>query len=177
MACGRPRRVAIVGNAGTGKSTLAEDIGRLLGLDPVPLDRLLWKPGWEIVPESEFAQAHDALIRGEHWLFDGLGYPSTLEARIGSADAVIFTRYALWRCYWWALKRELGGRRAGRPGNSAPPPARLVRSIRSTQRNLVPLLDEILERHSATTRVHVLRSPRALPALMAEIRGWSASAA
>jgi adenylate kinase family enzyme len=40
------QRVSIVGPGGTGKTTIALEIGRRLGMPVVHLDRLYWQPGW-----------------------------------------------------------------------------------------------------------------------------------
>jgi adenylate kinase family enzyme len=39
------QRVSIVGPGGTGKTTIALEIGRRLGMPVVHLDRLYWQPG------------------------------------------------------------------------------------------------------------------------------------
>ena len=47
-------RVAIVGTPGGGKSTLADELARSLGLVRVELDALYHLPGWEETPVPEF---------------------------------------------------------------------------------------------------------------------------
>ena len=166
------RRIAIVGNAGAGKSSLAREIAKRLGTEAVHLDRLLWEPGWRIVEEGEFRRRHDALLQRENWVIEGLGYPSTLEARFRAADLAIFTRYPLWRCYWWSLKRELRpGIAAGRPDGCpmAPSALRLVRSIWRTQRDVVPEIDRLLARLGPGTQVRVLASPAEVPPLLTDL--------
>lgn len=172
-----PKRLVVVGNAGTGKSTLARELGRLLQIQPVHLDQLLWDPGWRMTPEEEFARHHSALLEREKWIIEGVGYPSTLEARVAAADAAVFTRYPLWRCYWWALKRELRpGTAVGRPEGCAMLPAagKLIRAIWRTQRETVPQIERVLKRHEATVAVYVLRSPRQVPRLLREAGAWAA---
>jgi len=169
------RRIAVIGNAGTGKSTLAREIGRMLAIEVFHLDAMLWRPAWRMVPEAEFARRHAELIGRPSWVIDGLGHPATLAARIAAADAVIFTRYGLWRCYWWSLKRELRpSRAAGRPAGCAMLPAlgRLVRAIRLVQRETLPEIDRLLARQPPGKIVRVLGSPRALPRLIEEVGGW-----
>jgi hypothetical protein len=170
-----PRRIMLIGNAGTGKSTLADEIGRLSGIEIVHLDYLLWNPGWRITNEEEFRRHHAALLERESWVIDGVAYTSTIGPRLAAADAVIFTRYPLLRCYWWSLKRELRpAKAAGRPKNCPMLPAigKLIRAIWHTQRETVPEIGRLLERHAEDAAVYVLRSPREVPRLLREVRAW-----
>ena len=48
------RRVAILGPAASGKSRLAQDLGDATGIRVVYLDRLFWRPGWQVWPEDEW---------------------------------------------------------------------------------------------------------------------------
>ena len=174
MVARAPRRIAIIGNAGTGKSLLAERIGALLGIPPAHLDRLLWTADWQMAGDAEFERLHGELIQRHTWIIDGLGHPSTLGARIEAADAVIVPRYPLWRCYFWALKREIGGGGTGRPDGSARAPlGRLVRAIWRNQRDIMPLVDELVASSPRGQIVRVLRSPRQLPALFGEVEQWA----
>ena len=66
-------RVAIIGNAGGGKSTLSRNLGRARNLSVHPIDHLQWQLGWVPVPPDVFAQQHDALVAQERWLIDGWG--------------------------------------------------------------------------------------------------------
>ncbi len=50
----RLKRIAIIGCGGAGKSTLARELGKILDLPVVHLDRVYWKPGWEPTPREAF---------------------------------------------------------------------------------------------------------------------------
>ncbi len=47
-------RVAIVGSSGVGKSTVADEISRRLGVDVIELDDLMHGPNWTPTPTPEF---------------------------------------------------------------------------------------------------------------------------
>ena len=47
------RRIAIIGAGGAGKSTLARQLGEVLGIEVIHLDALFWKPGWVDTPRDE----------------------------------------------------------------------------------------------------------------------------
>lgn len=67
----RTRRYWIVGHSGSGKSDVAARIAAHLGVEPVHLDEIHWKPGWvESTPEEEIA-AVEPIVARETWVIDG----------------------------------------------------------------------------------------------------------
>jgi adenylate kinase family enzyme len=56
------QRIAIIGNAGGGKSTLARRLAASHDLPLTEVDKLLWQPGWKITPEEEYDALHQPLI-------------------------------------------------------------------------------------------------------------------
>ena len=48
------RRLSVVGNSGTGKSTLARRIADRIGVTHVELDGIFHQPGWTELPPEEF---------------------------------------------------------------------------------------------------------------------------
>ncbi|KAF8609938.1 hypothetical protein BDV93DRAFT_517163, partial [Ceratobasidium sp. AG-I] len=66
-------KIAIVGNSGTGKSTLAAELSKLLGVPHLPLDEVYWNPGWVETPAEDF-KAHVKTFLDSHpdgWIVDG----------------------------------------------------------------------------------------------------------
>ncbi|KAG8716435.1 hypothetical protein FRC09_015743 [Ceratobasidium sp. 395] len=66
-------KIAIVGNSGTGKTTLGAEISSLLNIPHLPLDTILWKPGWVMTSNDEFKVRVQAFM-DEHpdgWIVDG----------------------------------------------------------------------------------------------------------
>ncbi|KAF9551894.1 hypothetical protein CPC08DRAFT_714990 [Agrocybe pediades] len=47
-------RVHIVGNSGSGKSTTATALAKILNLPCISMDRIMWQPGWVQTPTEEF---------------------------------------------------------------------------------------------------------------------------
>ncbi|KAF8837483.1 hypothetical protein BDN67DRAFT_972900 [Paxillus ammoniavirescens] len=66
-------RIHLVGNGGTGKSTLGAYLSSKLNIPHIPLDAIFWKPGWQRTPDNEFKAEVGALMaqnpRG--WIMDG----------------------------------------------------------------------------------------------------------
>ena len=67
------RRVAVFGNAGAGKSTLARRLAELTGLPLYPLDRIAYKAGGGEIPHGEYLKIHADLLRLDEWIIDGFG--------------------------------------------------------------------------------------------------------
>ncbi|MEQ9191228.1 MAG: adenylate kinase [Alphaproteobacteria bacterium] len=83
------RRVAILGNAGGGKSTLARLLTTRHDLPYHEVDKLVWLPSWRLRPEAEYAALHDAIIAGECWLMDGIGRREFIAPRLARASEII----------------------------------------------------------------------------------------
>jgi len=119
----RPRRIAVVGRAGSGKSTTAVALGAALDLPVVHLDRLHWTSKWQPVGQERFDALHDAAIAAEAWVLDG-GYMSlpSFAGRVRRADLVVITKAPLLVCLYRVVARTFrfrGREQAGRPDGAA----------------------------------------------------------
>ncbi len=61
----RPRRVAVAGTSGAGKTTLAARVGELLGIPHVEIDALFHGPSW--TPRETFKAEVEAFIVRWAW--------------------------------------------------------------------------------------------------------------
>ena len=106
----RPRRIAVIGRAGAGKTTVARRLGEELGLPVIHLDRLAWDPGWQPVDEGTFATRQDEAVAGEAWVIDG-GYLSSVgwPERLRRADLVVLVEAPLVVCLGRIIRRSLAG--------------------------------------------------------------------
>jgi adenylate kinase family enzyme len=118
------RKVLIIGPGGAGKSTLAGELGRLLGIEVLHLDKFYWQPDWIEPPKSEWLKTVEALLQRESWIMDG-NYSGTLDIRIGMCDTVIFLDMTRGLCLWRILKRALMYRNQSRPDMAEGCPERL----------------------------------------------------
>src|SRR5215831_5031294 len=85
-AC-RMKRVAVFGNAGGGKSTIARRLAELTGLPLYVVDMMQFRAGGVKVPQDEFLQAHADLLRRDEWIIDGAGGVALLWERFAAANA------------------------------------------------------------------------------------------
>lgn len=100
------RRILIIGSGGAGKSKLARDLGKVLGLPVIHLDWHYWKPGWVETDKDEWERTVAELITGDAWIMDG-NYAGTFRMRLAAADSVIFLDYSRWLCLLRGLTRQL----------------------------------------------------------------------
>lgn len=108
------KRVMIMGQPGSGKSTMARKLGDKTGLPVVHVDRIHWMPGWEERPKSqkiEMALAEEAKAA---WIFEG-GLTATWHNRAARADTLIFLDFPLWLRAWRVFMRTLRHRGTTRP--------------------------------------------------------------
>src|SRR5437867_3096654 len=100
-------RVAIIGNGGGGKTTLAIKLGKALGISVHHIDRIQFKPGWRVTAAEELRKKHDEIVANEKWIIDGWGSWSLIESRFALADTIVFVDLPIYIHYWWALKRQI----------------------------------------------------------------------
>ena len=88
--CDLGDRICILGPSNSGKSTLADAIGRKRDLEVIHLDQIFHLPNtdWEARPKVEFIALHDAAIAGEHWVMDG-NYSVCMPQRFRRATGLI----------------------------------------------------------------------------------------
>lgn len=98
------RRLVVVGTTSSGKSTLAAQIAKKLGLDFVELDALHWEPNWVEAPDDVFRQRVDAATRAPGWVVAG-NYATVRDIVWPRAQAVIWLDYPLPTVFWRLTRR------------------------------------------------------------------------
>ncbi len=103
------RRIRVVGNSGTGKTTLARAAAARLGVPHVELDDVFWGPDWTKRDPDE-ARADLAARTAGGWVADG-NWNSTRGELLDDADTVVWLDYprrvVMWRVVTRTLRRGL----------------------------------------------------------------------
>ncbi|MFB9277614.1 DNA topology modulation protein [Cohnella cellulosilytica] len=99
-------RIIVIGSAGSGKSTLSQELSRATDLPIIHLDRYYWKPHWVPTPNEEWDHFVEEIAKQERWIMDG-NYSRTLDLRLKKADAVIFLDLPRILCIYRIIKRRI----------------------------------------------------------------------
>ncbi|MEH2234261.1 MAG: DNA topology modulation protein [Nostoc sp.] len=118
------KKILIIGSGGAGKSTLARELGTILGLEVIHLDAWYWNPGWIETPKAEWQSIIQDLTRRESWIMDG-NYGGTLDVRLSVADTVIFLDFPRLLCLSRVIKRRFIYAGQSRPDIASDCPERL----------------------------------------------------
>src|SRR5581483_8089395 len=97
-------RIAIIGCCGSGKTTLALQLHKILHVPVIHLDHYYWKPGWQKASFDEFKIIHDTLCDTDRWIMEGI-YTRTLTKRIQAANIIIFLDLPRYVYIWRVIKR------------------------------------------------------------------------
>ena len=160
------QRIAILGNAGGGKSTLARRLGRALGLPVTHVDSIQFQSGWRRTPDNVCDRRLDAVAGGDRWIIDGFGNREVIERRVERADTLLLVDFPLWRHYWWASKRQWTARRGQRrelpdncPEFTLAYTRRLYGVMWEVHREYTPWFRKLAQREENSAKAIVIRNP------------------
>jgi adenylate kinase family enzyme len=100
-------RVRVVGSAGSGKSTVARAMARVLDMPHLELDAVHWLPGWQERGPEEFREAVMAFASRPRWVIDG-----NYSGRLGDCldhlvDTYVWLDLPRWRVTLAVLARTI----------------------------------------------------------------------
>jgi len=169
------KRVAVFGNAGGGKSTLARQLAEITRLPLYVLDKLQFREGGAAVPHHEYLELHRGLLARETWVIDGYGDDTTIWERLGAADTLIHVDLTLPVHYWWVTKRLIKGLFADPEGWPKDSPLwsstmSSYKTIPLCHRYMTPRYRRLVTEMAASKRVAHLRSPGEMAAFLDHVR-------
>jgi adenylate kinase family enzyme len=103
MLQAKPQRIAIIGLPGSGKSTFATELGKILHIPVHHLDKYIFD-GNRKRDKQDFLIVKKALLTEPSWVIEGCSI-STLEMRFAHADTVIYFQFPRLLCIWRLCKR------------------------------------------------------------------------
>jgi adenylate kinase family enzyme len=165
------KKVAIFGDTGGGKSTLARRLAELTRLPLYPLDLIQYRPGGGEVPCQDYLRAHADLLDKDEWIIDGFGCVASAWERFVAADTLIYVDLPLTTHYWWVTKRLIKAafaRPEGWPENS-PVWESTINSYKVVwrcHRRLTPRYRQLVADVANSKRVHHIKSPTQIAAFL-----------
>ncbi len=170
------KKILIIGSGGAGKSTLARELGTILGLEVIHLDAWYWNPGWVETPKTAWQSIIQDLTLRESWIMDG-NYGGTLDLRLSVADTVIFLDFPRILCLLRAIKRRFMYAGQSRPDMASDCPERLnwefLKYIWSYPITRRPGILEKLSQVILNQQVIILREPIEVREFLQKISHYS----
>ena len=165
------RRILVLGRTGSGKTTLARELARELGVPHIELDALYFGPQFSTAPLSVLRERVSAAVSADRWVTDG-NKSAVRDLVWPRADTVIWLDYplrvSLWRLGRRALWRasairaetagEVASSRRTQVMSAAKGVLTALRSHRGQRRTYPRMFAEEHNRHLTVLR---LKSPRA----------------
>ena len=169
------KKVAVFGNTGGGKSTLARRVAVLTGLPLYPLDIIQYRRGGGKVPHEEYLRAHAELLTRDQWIIDGFGCMPSAWERFAAADTLVHIDLPLFTHYCWVTKRFIKGAFVTPEGwpEDSPIWSSTMESYRVVwrcHRHLTPRYRQLVADTASTKQVHHLKSPAEMRTFLEAIR-------
>jgi adenylate kinase family enzyme len=171
---GTMKKVAVFGNAGGGKSTLARRLAELTRL-PLHIVDMIQFPAGEAIPHEEYLRLHANLLRQDEWIIDGFGCVASAWERFAAADTLIHVDLPLFTHYRWVTKRLVKGLFATPEGWPEGSPMwsssmKSYRVIALCHRHMTPRYRQLVADMAASKRVHHVRSPAEMTGLLDAVK-------
>lgn len=107
------RRISVVGNSGSGKSTFAVAMADALGLRRIELDGIFHQPGWTHLSTGAFRHAVRQALGAGDWVVDG-NYSIVVQSVVWpAAETVVWLDYSRWIVTSRLVRRTVGRLRTG----------------------------------------------------------------
>lgn len=170
-----PRRIAVAGTSGAGKTTLADRLAARLDCPRVELDSLYHGPGW--TRRESFTADVDRFTSGERWVIEHQ-YRATRPLITARADTLLWLDYPDWLSVQRLVRRTVRRRMTGEQlwnGNREGPlrefftdDGHIIRWGIRTRGRLRPVIPT-LEGHFPQLHVVRFRWPREVEAWLARL--------
>lgn len=156
-------KILIIGICGAGKSTLANELNRKIGIPVIHLDQHFWKPGWVESEKRKWSEKVLELTSQSKWIMEG-NYSSSFNLRFPEADTLIVLDYNPLLAMYRATKRIISFYGKTRPDLSSNCPERFnwefYKFIWNFNKNHKPRTDEAIRKYGQHLKIYRFKNPR-----------------
>lgn len=167
------KKIIIIGSGGAGKSTLARQLGEILKIEVLHLDKLYWQSGWEKPSEDEWQNKVEELLKKDSWIMDG-NFGGTMELRLKYCDTAIFLDLPPSICLYRVIKRRLKYRNTNRPdmteGCNEKVDLEFLEWIWNYRKTKKPKVDRILQKFEKDKNILRLTSPMEIKDFLCKLK-------
>jgi adenylate kinase family enzyme len=166
-------KIAIIGNAGSGKSTLGLKLHKKLGIPLYHLDQYFWRPGWQEPERAEFERVHNQLCDQNEWIIEGMAQ-RFCEYRIQKADVIIFLDAPLYLCFYRIFKRAVThfGKVYFSSAKGCPergPSLKFLKYVWNFNSQKKPALEQLLQKYKNRKKIFIVKNWAKLNALIKNV--------
>lgn len=173
MARASMKKIVIIGSGGAGKSTLARQLGEILNIEVLHLDKLYWQAGWVEPSAEEWEKRVAKLLKTDSWVMDG-NFGGTMEMRLKACDTGIFMDFHPTICLYRVLKRRLIYRNTNRPdmaeGCNEKIDLDFLGWVWNYRKIKKPKVEEILQKFEQEKTIIRLKSPAEVEKFLAKLK-------
>ena len=168
------KKIAVFGNAGGGKSTLARKLAHLTDIPLYPVDMIQYPSADAKLPHDQYLKAHAELLQADAWIIDGFGCRTSAWERFSHADTLVYVDLPLYVHLWWVTKRLFKGVYTAPEGwpVGSPMISSTISSYRALwlcHRHLTPEYRKFVSSATPAKRVYHLKSPAEIDAFLKDV--------
>lgn len=167
------KKIVIIGSGGAGKSTLAIQLGEILNIPVLHLDKLYWQAGWIEPSSDDWERRVEELLKAESWVMDG-NFGGTMEMRLAACDTAIFMDFPRMICLYRVIKRRLKYRNTNRPdmteGCNEKIDLEFLDWVWNYRKIKKPKVEKILQKFESEKTIIRLKSPKEVEEFISSVK-------
>ncbi len=115
------KKIVIVGVSASGKSTFSRKLAGALSLPLIPMDAIMWKPGWNYIGDEATVEKLKEVSSGSEWIIEGYISTTARTFLFERADTIIYLDYSPLTCAtryiqrWWKHRKDARPELEGSP--------------------------------------------------------------